>query len=127
MPGLLVLTGGVVNVYDRAAVVHTAEQFAFALASICSVVSLAAVNDVNCGTHPSLHVPRIVMVKRSPGAGVEGLKLMTVLPTDAWGTTVTAWATGLIKIAMKTPDSNLMHFALCKKRASHSYGRVNIE
>ena len=71
--------------------------------------------DEYCGTQPSVHDPRIVIVKRSPGAGVEGLKLMTVLPEAACGANVIAWATGLNKRPMKTPESNLMRFRRLQK------------
>jgi hypothetical protein len=90
MPGLLMLTGGVVIAYGVSAAVHPLVQAAFALALTCSVVPLAAVTEEYCGTQPSVHVPRIVIVKRSLGAGVEGLKLMTVLPEAASGATVIA-------------------------------------
>src|SRR5438067_12759306 len=102
MPGLLMLTDGVVIAYGVIAVVHPIVQVAFALALTCSVVPLVAVIDEYCGTQPSVHDPRIVIVKRSPGPGVEGFVVMTVSPEALCGATVSACATGLNKRAMKT-------------------------
>src|SRR5438552_14076493 len=82
-------------------------------------MALVATIDEYCGTQPSVHDPRIVMVKRSLGPGVEGLKLMTVSPEAACGATVIACATGRNKRNNKEhPVSNLMFAAVAKTGAA---------